>query len=118
MSQASNVSSKSRGLQLPRISARARSLIPLLGVCLAAGIVVGVASVLTNPLILLALVPVMAVGVWAFRTDERALWLVIVVIGLLPRFAAPVKFGVTPTFLDLALILLAVAWIPRISTHP
>jgi O-antigen ligase len=90
----------------------------LLGVCLAAGLGVGIAAVLVNALILLAVIPLLAVGVWAVRSDERALGLLLLVIAVLPRFAAPVKFGLTPTFLDLALIALALAWLFRTSQHP
>ena len=87
-------------------------------VCLVAGVSVGAAASLVNPLLLLAVVPVLSVMVWALRNDERALWLLIVIIGLLPRFAAPVKLGVTPTFLDLALILLALTWMFSVSKQP
>ncbi|MCL4505464.1 MAG: O-antigen ligase family protein [Chloroflexi bacterium] len=90
----------------------------LLALCLAAGFVVGLAAALINPLILLGMAPVLVVGVWALRSDERSVWLLIAVIGILPRFAAPVKFVLTPTFLDLALILLIAAWFLRISRHP
>ena len=93
-------------------------LLGLLGLCLVAGFVVGLAAALVNPLILLGMVPVLVVGVWALRSDERAVWLLVAVIGILPRFAAPVKFVLTPTFLDLALALLVVAWFVRISKHP
>ena len=86
--------------------------------CIAAGTVVGLVSSLVNPLILLAATPVLAVGVWALRNDERALWLLILVIGIFPRFAAPVKLGVTPTFLDLALLMLAFTWVLSASKQP
>jgi O-antigen ligase len=86
--------------------------------CLSAGVAVGLAAALVNPLILLAALPVIAVGVWALRDDERALWLVVLVIGLMPRFAAPVKIGLTPTFLDLALVLLVLAWLVRAPGRP
>ena len=90
----------------------------LMLLCIAAGAVVGLASALVNPLILLAAAPVLAVGVWALRKDERSLWLLILVIGIFPRFAAPVKFVLTPTFLDMALLLLAVAWLFRATSRP
>lgn len=91
---------------------------PLVLACLAAGVTVGLVSALVNPLILLAFVPIIAVTVWAVRDEERALWLVIFVIGILPRFATPVKFVLTPTFLDLTLVLLFVAWLIRAPSQP
>jgi polysaccharide biosynthesis protein PslJ len=104
---------------LPRsIAERNSNAIALVALCLAAGVVIGFTSALVNPLILLAVVPVLVVGVWALRSDERALWLLIAVIGLLPRFAAPVKFVLTPTFLDLVLLLLIVAWFLKIGQRP
>jgi O-antigen ligase len=90
----------------------------LIGLCLAAGVVVGLTSALINPLILLALVPMLAVGIWALRDDVRSVWLLVAVIGILPRFAAPVKIGLTPTFLDMALLLLIAAWFIRSGDHP
>jgi polysaccharide biosynthesis protein PslJ len=116
VSQTSNV--KRQWLALPSSVAGHRSAILLLALCLVAGLAVGLASALINPLILLALIPVGAVGVWALRDDERAVWLLIAVIGILPRFAAPVKLGITPTALDLALVVLLLAWAARLSRKP
>jgi O-antigen ligase len=94
------------------------STLALVGLCILAGLAVGLISAFVNPLYLLAAVPIMAVGVWALRDDARSLWLIVAVIGILPRFAAPIKLGVTPTFLDLALILLLAAWFVRSAAHP
>lgn len=68
---------------------------------------------MVNPLILLAVVVAVPLGAWAISSVERALFALIVVIGLLPRFALPVRFGFTPTFLDLAMIGLITAWVGR-----
>jgi len=68
---------------------------------------------MVNPLILLAVVVALPLGAWAISSVERALFALIVVIGLLPRFALPVRFGFTPTFLDLAMIGLIAAWVGR-----
>jgi O-antigen ligase len=94
------------------------SSLALVGLCLAVGVVVGLTSALVNPLILLASVPILVVAIWVLQNDERSLWLLIAVIGILPRFAAPIKLGVTPTFLDLALVLLIVAWLLHAGDHP
>ena len=113
MDHSSNLVRRFAFLQSDKFSALA-----LIGLCLTAGLVVGLASALINPLILLAMVPVLVVGIWALRDDARSLWLVIAVIGILPRFAAPIKIGITPTFLDLALVLLIGAWFVRSANHP
>ncbi len=105
-------------LELLSFRNRRIRLLGLLALCLVAGIAVGLAAALVNPLILIASVPVLAAGIWALRSDEYAVWLLIIVIAILPRFAAPVKFVLTPTFLDLALVLLVVAWFFRLSRHP
>ena len=103
----------------PGVELRERILrFALPAICIVIGVGVGLFSTLINPLILLAAVPVFAVGLWSLRSDERALWLLIAIIGLLPRFAAPVKFVLTPTFLDLAIVVVLVAWAVRISKRP
>lgn len=94
------------------------NLIALIGLYIVAGVGVGLASAFVNPLILLAVVLVLAIGAWALLDDERGIWITIAIIALLPRFAAPVKLVLTPTFLDLALILLIVSWFVRASNHP
>lgn len=86
--------------------------------CVVSGVAVGLASALINPLILLAVIPIAAASIWALRSDERAVWMLIAIIGLLPRFAAPVKFVLTPTFLDAAIALVLVAWALRMTKRP
>ena len=88
---------------IPFHTSRHWRTIALVGLCLITGLLVGLVASLVNPLILLALVPALVVGVWALRDDERSVWLVVAVIAILPRFATPVKFVLTPTFLDLML---------------
>jgi len=85
----------------------ARQIVPLLAL---AGLLIGFLAASVNPLILLALAIAIPLGVWLISSVERALFALIVVIGLLPRFALPVRFGFTPTFLDLAMIGLVIAW--------
>jgi O-antigen ligase len=118
MSNSSLAQRSAQALYTFALRSRCRRLAVLLLLCIAAGVVVGLVSSLVNPLILLAVLPILAVGVWAMRNDERVLWLLILVIGIFPRFAAPVKLGVTPTFLDLALLMLAFTWLLRASRHP
>jgi len=96
---------------------RARGL-GLLAVCVAAGLAVGVAASIAHPLVLLALPPALAVAIWALSSAERALWLLIAVIAILPRVASPVSIGFKPTLLDVALLLLIAAWAARTSRYP
>lgn len=118
MSALSAVQYGARVLHSTFYESRRGRVLTLVLLCVAAGVMVGLVSSIVNPLILLAAVPALAVGVWALRNDERAVWLLIVVIGILPRFATPVKLVLTPTFLDLALILLGVSWLLRTNKHP
>ena len=85
----------------------ARCIGPLL---VLAGLFAGFLAASVNPLLLFALAVGIPLGVWLIGSVERALFALILVIGLLPRFALPVRFGFTPTFLDLAMIGLVVAW--------
>ncbi|MCS6772492.1 MAG: O-antigen ligase family protein [Thermoflexales bacterium] len=78
-----------------------------------AGVGIGAAAVFTNPLFLVAGVGGALVAAWGIADLRRALFLLVVVIGVLPRFALPVRFVFTPTFLDLALIGVWVAWVLR-----
>jgi hypothetical protein len=75
---------------------------------LALGAVGGLALAAGNPLIpflaLAALVPVP----WLITRPQADLWLAGAVIALLPFGTLPVKVGITPTFLEIALLLLAV----------
>jgi hypothetical protein len=76
-----------------------------------AGLLTGFLVATVNPLILFAAAVAIPLGAWTISSVERALFALIVVIGLLPRFALPVRLGFTPTFLDLAMIGLIAAWI-------
>jgi len=102
------------------LQARDRLTTPLLlALCVLAGLAVGAAAVLVNPLILLGLVVAVPVGLWLISSVNRAVFALVVVIGLMPRFALPVRLGFTPTFLDLALIGLLIAWLFRqMGTRP
>lgn len=79
--------------------------------CILAGLAVGVACVLVNPLYLLAAAPVLIAVAWALRDAKRGLWLMILVIALVPRIASPVSIGFKPTLLDGAMLLTLGAWL-------
>jgi hypothetical protein len=96
----------------PRTTLRVQWL-ALAATCALAGLTVGLAAAFISPLVLIGLVVAAPVGLWVVSDVNRALFGLIAVIGLLPRFALPVRLGFTPTFLDLALIGLLVAWLLR-----
>jgi hypothetical protein len=79
--------------------------------CVLLGVGVGVACSVINPLYLLALLPVLAVGAWALADARRGLWLMILVIAIVPRVASPVSVGFKPTLLDAAMIATLLAWL-------
>jgi O-antigen ligase len=87
-----------------------RSLVAL---CILAGLLVGALAALINPLVLIGAAIAMPVGLWLIRDVDHALFALVVVIGVLPRFALPARLGFTPTFLDLVLAGLIVAWVLR-----
>lgn len=89
---------------------RHTTLIALL-MCVVAGVGVGLASTMVNPLYLLAAAPVFIAILWALRDAKRGLWLMILVIALVPRIASPVSIGFKPTLLDGAMILTLLAWL-------
>ena len=89
----------------------------LLALCIAAGLAVGAVASLVNPLVLLAVPPALLVAAWALGDVQRALWLLIGVIAILPRLASPVSIGFKPTLLDVALVLLVAAWILRAARY-
>jgi polysaccharide biosynthesis protein PslJ len=57
----------------------------------------------TGPVISVAVLAAVAVGLWALSSLEVGLWGVVGIITLLPFAALPIKVVFTPTFLDLAL---------------
>ena len=74
---------------------------------------VGVGALLgyTGALITVAVLGALAAAVWALTRLEVGLWGVVAVIALLPFGALPVKVVVTPTFLDLAMVAVAVVYL-------
>lgn len=92
-------------------STLAREKWPLiLGVCVAAGVLVGAAASLINPIILLALAVIAPVAVWVLSDVKHALTAMLIVLAVMPRFASPVSIGFKPTFLDATLIAILLAW--------
>jgi len=85
----------------------------LIVLCALAGLVIGALAALVNPLVLIGVAVAVPVGIWLLSDIEHALFALVVVIGVLPRFALPARLGFTPTFLDLVLVGLIVAWILR-----
>ena len=80
-------------------------------ICIAAGIGVGAASVLVNPLYLIAGMIALLIGLWFVGSLDRSLLALILIISLLPRFALPARLaGFTPTLLDLAIIAVILTW--------
>ncbi|MCS7054829.1 MAG: O-antigen ligase family protein [Thermoflexales bacterium] len=83
----------------------------LTALCAIAGLAVGALAALINPLVLIGVIAGALVGLWLIGSVSRALFALVVVIGVLPRFALPARLGFTPTFLDLVLVGLAIAWV-------
>ena len=101
-----------------RLSARntttKSSTLIIIALCVTIGIAVGLACFLINPLYLLAGAIALPIGLWFVRSVPRAVLALVLVIGLLPRFASPAKLGgFTPTLLDLALIGLLWVWFSK-----
>jgi hypothetical protein len=92
-------------------STQAREKWPLIaGVCVAAGVAVGAAAALVNPIFLLALAVIAPVAVWVLSDVKHALTAMLIVLAVMPRFASPVSIGFKPTFLDATLIAILLAW--------
>jgi|SRR5579859_2891000 len=87
----------------------ARRLRPLaigLG-ALALGAAGGIALAASNPLIPFLLLVALLPLPWLLTRPQIDLWLTVAVITLLPFGTLPAKIGFTPTFLEIALLLLA-----------
>lgn len=95
-------------IRLPSPSLRRPILIVGCGLI---GVAIGAAAAWVNPLLLLGLVIALPIGIWLVSDVNHALFGLVAVIGLLPRFALPVRLGFTPTFLDGALLGLLAAWL-------
>jgi O-antigen ligase len=94
---------------LARITSRSNKLL-ILAACIVAGVGIGAAVTLVNPLFLVGGVLALPVALWLIGGVTRALFTLVAVIAVLPRFALPFRVGITPTFLDLAVVGLIGAW--------
>jgi hypothetical protein len=63
-----------------------------------------------GPIITLGMLLALAAGLWILTSLEIGLWGVIAIIALLPFGALPFKIVVTPTFLDLAMVAVAMVY--------
>ena len=97
------------GLTLPTNERAQR--VALAFFCAVVGLVSGALAVVVNPLFVLPLIPLAVGTAWATRTKERAMWLLVAGIALLPRVASPVSIGFKPTVIDAAMLLLLAAWV-------
>lgn len=83
----------------------------IVAACVVTGALAGALTALVDPLFVLPLIPLAAAGVWGLRSPERALWLLVAAIALLPRIASPVSIGFKPTVVDAGLALFLLAWL-------
>jgi hypothetical protein len=97
-------------------SDRRFALAALIALCVAAGLGVGAYVAVLSPLYAVAGVVVVAGGLLMLHDTQWGFVALIGLICLLPFGALPFKIGFTPTFLDLALIVLYFVWIVRIAT--
>ncbi len=98
----------------PLETGRSRTLLVVVGTALAALAVGALAAVVPfNALILVVLAIVAPVAMWLLGDMRRALFLLIAVVAVMPRFASPVSIGFKPTVLDVALIGLLLAWVAQ-----
>jgi O-antigen ligase len=95
-----------------RIAALGVAGLLVLGALLAA-LLIGIAG----PLYGLAAFFVVCGGLLILRSIRWGFVALFAVIGLLPFAALPFKLGFTPTFLDVALLVLYVVWLIRVATR-
>ena len=89
----------------------------LAGACLVLGVIGGLVTALTHPLLLLALLAGLAAGLAMLRSTQLGLFALIAVICLLPFGAIPFSLGFYPTFLDVALLAVFGVWLARVFTR-
>ncbi len=83
----------------------------IVAACVTFGAVIGAATTVVNPLLLLAAAPLLPIGAWMLRKAETGLLMTIFVIALLPRVSSPISIGFKPTLLDGTLIALLLGWL-------
>jgi hypothetical protein len=89
----------------------------LIGACLVLGIIGGLVLAFVSPLIILALMAGLVVGVAMLRSIQMGLFVLVAVICLLPFGAIPFSLGFYPTFLDVALLAIFGVWLARLSSR-
>jgi O-antigen ligase len=89
----------------------------VIGVCLVLGAAAGLLPALVPPLIVLALMAALVVGIAMLRSVRIGLFVLVAVICLLPFGAIPFSIGFYPTFLDVALLAVFGVWLARVLTR-
>jgi len=89
----------------------------LVGACVILGALAGLFLTLVHPLILLAVLAGLGVGLAMLRSTQIGLFLLAAVICLLPFGAIPFSLGFYPTFLDVALLAVFGVWVARVLTR-
>jgi hypothetical protein len=92
------------------------TIVAIVALCVAAGLVAGAYVALLSPIYAVAGIVAAAGGLLMLRDTQWGFIALIALICLLPFGALPFKIGFTPTFLDLALLALYFVWIVRIAT--
>ena len=87
----------------------------MIALCVAAGLLAGAYVAILSPLYAVAGVLAIAAGLLMLRDVWWGLVGLIALITLLPFGALPFKLGLTPTFLDLVLIVIYFVWLARIA---
>ncbi len=91
--------------------------ISLVGACLVLGVAGGLLLAFVSPLIILASMAALAVGMAMLRSTQIGLFVLVAVICLLPFGAIPFSLGFYPTFLDVALVAVFGVWLARLLTR-
>ncbi len=85
--------------------------------CLGSALLVGLYTALLGPLFALAGAVGLAAGFLMLRSVRWGLTALIAISTLLPFATLPFKIGITPTFLDLALLAIYFVWVMRLATR-
>ena len=93
-----------------------RVLAARLGVAMAAGLLIGALLGWLGPLLALAALGALAVGLALLRSIQWGLLALIALICLLPYAALPLNIGFQPTLIDLVLLMLFGVWLMHLVT--
>jgi polysaccharide biosynthesis protein PslJ len=93
------------------------SVAGLIGLLLAGGLLAALIVAALGPIYAVAGVVAVVGGLLMLRDLRWGLVALFAIVGLLPFATLPFKIGFTPTFLDLALLVLFFVWIMRIATR-